>query len=106
MSYEKIKPVEYTEAELRELWRCEYCRKVIHTHDGIRVRFYEDQFDHAFYESTNRKKANKDALSYARLEKMLWIKDVLADASARKQNPITPTKECLLSKGIMLWLLG
>lgn len=48
MSYEKIRPVEYTEAELRELWRCEYCRKVIHTHDGIRVRFYEDQFDHAF----------------------------------------------------------
>ena len=113
MSYEKIKPVEYTEAELRELWRCEYCRKVIHTHDGIRVRFYKDQFDHAFYESTNRKKANKDGLSYARLEKMLWIKDVLVDASAKmyvgwdkKTKSYNTNKRVSIVKGDYVVVIG
>lgn len=71
-----------TESELRELWNREYCRQVIYTHDSIRVKFYSDMFDHAFFESTNREKGGKDVLSYVRLEKMLWIKDVLADKTA------------------------
>lgn len=71
-----------TESELRELWNREYCRQVIYTHDSIRVKFYSDMFDHAFFESTNREKGGKDVLSYVRLEKMLWIKDVLMDETA------------------------
>lgn len=71
-----------TESELRELWDREYCRQVIYTHDSIRVKFYSDMFDHAFFESTNREKRGKDVLSYVRLEKMLWIKDVLMDETA------------------------
>lgn len=87
MAYKKIKPSDYTEEELRELWRTEYCRKIIRTHDGLRVRFYDNNFDHAFYESSKRgqsqnSKKKKDMLSYARLEKMLWIKEVLADREA------------------------
>lgn len=82
MEYKKLKPYNMTESELRELWNNEYCRQVIYTHDNIRVKFYSDMFDHAFFESTNREKGGKDILSYVRLEKMLWIKDVLADETA------------------------
>lgn len=82
MEYKKIKPYNMTESELRELWNREYCRQVIYTHDSIRVKFYSDMFDHAFFESTNREKGGKDVLSYVRLEKMLWIKDVLMDETA------------------------
>ena len=82
MEYKKIKPYNMTESDLRELWNREYCRQVIYTHDSIRVKFYSDMFDHAFFESTNREKGGKDVLSYVRLEKMLWIKDVLMDETA------------------------
>jgi hypothetical protein len=82
MEYKRIKPYNMTESELRELWDREYCRQVIYTHDSIRVKFYSDMFDHAFFESTNREKGGKDILSYVRLEKMLWIKDVLMDETA------------------------
>lgn len=71
-----------TEIELRELWDIEYCKQIIYTHDGIRVKFYSDMFDHAFYESSDRKEKDKSILSFIRLEKMLWIKDVLADQTA------------------------
>ena len=39
-------------------------------------------FEHVFYESDNRKAKDKSILSYMRLEKMLWIKDVLMDETA------------------------
>lgn len=39
-------------------------------------------FDHAFYESDNRKARDKSILSLNRLEKMLWIKDTLSDPHA------------------------
>lgn len=89
MSYKKIKPHDFTEDELRAIWQMEYCSCDIFTFDGIKVRFFDDQFDHAFYESSGRnlsvktKQAGyKDCLSYARVEKILWIKDVLADRDA------------------------
>lgn len=56
MEYKRIKPYNMTESELRELWNREYCRQVIYTHDSIKVKFYSDMFDHAFFESTNREK--------------------------------------------------
>jgi hypothetical protein len=46
------------------------------------VRFYEDMFDHAFYESENRKRKDKSILSYNRLEKIYWIKATLQDENA------------------------
>lgn len=82
MAYKKIKPYNMTLDELKNLWEEEYCRKVIYTHDSIRVKFYPDMFEHVFYESNNRKAKDKSILSYMRLEKMLWIKDVLMDETA------------------------
>ena len=76
----------YTEADLRKMWSEEYCRKVIRTHDGFRVHFYDSNFDHAFYESSVRnngnKKKSKDIFSPRRAARMMWIKDVLADPEA------------------------
>ena len=85
--YQKIVVRNFTEEELREIWRDIYCHKVIKTHDGIRVHFYESNFDHAFYESSKRnqsrnKKKSKDILSSERLARILWIKDVLEDPTA------------------------
>lgn len=82
MDYVKLKAHLMTEAELREIWRKEYCVREIVTFDSVKVRFYEDMFDHAFFESANRIKKDKSILSFNRLEKMLWIKDTLKDPDA------------------------
>jgi hypothetical protein len=88
MGYKKLKPqlmdVSTRETELRKIWKDEYCdsSNPIFTHDGIEVSFYEDMFDHCFYESVNFSSADKSILSLNRLEKMLWIKDTLADNTA------------------------
>lgn len=86
MAYKKIKPhlieEESREQEMRKLWKEEYCIAEIETFDGVKVKFYEDMFDHCFYESNNRKKKDKSILSLNRLEKILWIKETLQDADA------------------------
>jgi hypothetical protein len=111
LEYKQIVVRDHTEEELRELWRQEYCRQVIHTHDGVRVKFYDSNFDHAFYESSDRrqsanKKKHKDILSLVRLSRMLWIKDVLADPTAdlrvgynNKKHALNPKKRVAISKG-------
>lgn len=84
MEYKRIKPHSMTEEQLRLLWKEEYCNpdKPIFTLDRIQVRFFEDMFNHAFYESDNRKARDKSILSFNRLEKMLRIKDTLTDPDA------------------------
>lgn len=82
MAYRKIKPQNFTEEELREIWNAEYCNANIITFDGISVQFYASMFDHCFYESDNRKAKDKSILSYNRLEKIYWIKETLQDANA------------------------
>lgn len=89
MKYKKLKVIELTDKELIELWRKEYCSQQIYTFDGMRVKFFPDQFNHVFYESSKRNVTKKDkehgykdCLSYTRLEKMLWIKDALIDEEA------------------------
>ncbi|WP_299430298.1 hypothetical protein [uncultured Maribacter sp.] len=88
MAYKKLKPHKMDEAtreiQLRQIWKEEYCDKTkpISTHDGIVVSFYEDMFDHCFFESFNKKEADKSILSLNRLEKMMWVKDTLEDATA------------------------
>ena len=82
MAYKKIKPHEIGEQYLRSIWRVEYCLKPLITFDGVKVSFYEDMFDHAFYESANRIAKDKSLLSYNRLEKIYWIKEALQDADA------------------------
>jgi hypothetical protein len=80
--YKKIKAHIIPENELRRIWREEYCVKEIITFDNVHVKFYEDMFDHVFYESANRIKKDKSILSYNRLEKIYWIKEVLLDKDA------------------------
>lgn len=84
MPYQKIKSHKMSEAELRQLWALTYCTpsNPILTFDGIRVQFFSDMFNHAFYESSNRKAKDKSILSLNRCEKMFWIKDALADPAA------------------------
>ena len=81
MAYKKIKPP-FDEAQLREIWRTEYCEQIIKTFDDIVVQFYESMFNHCFYESANRFTKDKSILSYNRLEKIHWIKDTLEDPDA------------------------
>lgn len=84
MAYKKIKAHKMTEAELRQLWKDEYCypAEPIMTFDEVIVRFFESKFDHCFYESFNRRERDKSILSLNRLEKMLWIKDTIQDPEA------------------------
>lgn len=56
-----------------------YCNKKIYTFSGILVKFYEDQFEHAFYESANHQKIDKSIFSYERAERIEWIENVLKD---------------------------
>ena len=82
MAYKKLKPhliKEDLEAKMRKLWHEEYCVKPIITFDNVIVHFYDDMFDHCFFESYNRVEKDKSILSLNRLEKMLWIKDTLHD---------------------------
>jgi len=84
MAYKKIKSHKMIEDELRQLWHETYCDKSqpIYTFDNVLVKFYDDMFDHAFFESEDRKKGDKSIFSLNRCEKMLWIKDALQDPDA------------------------
>ena len=72
--YKKIKPHKLTEERLREIWYETYCANGINisSFDSIRVQFYENDFDHCFYESAHRRQRDKSILSLNRLEKILW----------------------------------
>ena len=82
MAYKKIKPQLLSEVDLRKIWRDEYCEQDIFTFDKVQVKFYEDMFDHAFFESANRVEKDKSILSLNRLEKIHWIKETLHDKDA------------------------
>lgn len=84
MAYLRISSQHMSETELRALWASVYCdpSKPIFTFNSIRVRFHVEMFDHAFYESYNRRERDKSILSLNRCQKMLWIKDTLEDPSA------------------------
>lgn len=79
MAYQKIKSYLMTEYELRQLWSDTYCKAPILTFDEIMVKFYDDMFDHVFFESQNHKSSDKSIFSLNRCQKMLWIKDTLKD---------------------------
>ncbi|MFB2924267.1 hypothetical protein [Aerosakkonema funiforme] len=50
------------------------------THDGQDVFFWEDRFDHAFYTSSDKRRDTdqKDKLVVERIERICWIKEVIA----------------------------
>lgn len=84
MEYRRIKSQSLSEIELRELWRTAYClpENPIYTFDKVLVKFYEDMFDHAFFESDNWQQKDKSILSLNRCSKMFWIKATLQDPDA------------------------
>jgi len=82
MKYAKIKSYEMSEDQLRKLWLNTYCLAPLTTWDGLVVSFTQDMFDHAFFESIDRREKDKSILSFNRCEKMLWIKDTLEDSEA------------------------
>lgn len=65
--YKLIVARDHTEQYFRDMWSAAYCKQEIYTFDGIRVYFYDDNFDHAFYESTDRRQGinkSKRKMSY------------------------------------------
>jgi hypothetical protein len=72
------------EAAYRTLYIQIYCNNTspIITFDGIQVRFFPDGFDHAFFESTDRKNPSKNLFSKDRSERITWIKETLEDSTA------------------------
>jgi hypothetical protein len=71
-----------SEADYRTHFHVHLCGGKVETHDGIRVYFQRDKFDHAFFESSNRD-GSKDVFSRARAERMDWIIAALADPRAK-----------------------
>jgi len=53
-----------------------YCKKPIITFDGIPIYFKKERFEHAFYESSDRR-GSKDIFSPNRARRLLWIKYIL-----------------------------
>lgn len=81
------------EAAYRQHFVRTYCRAVIETHDGIRVYFRQDQFGHAFYESTGRDGV-KDAFSLVRAQRMNWIEATLTNPAAARYQGWNAKKRC------------
>lgn len=65
------------EREYKQHFIEKYCKREIYTFSKIRVKFYEDQFEHSFYESADRKKRDKSIFSFERARRMDWIEEVL-----------------------------
>ena len=74
-----------TPDEYKKYYVEKYCKKGIQTFDGIEVKFYEDQFEHAFYESSNKLKRNKDVFSENRALRIDWIEYVLKNPKDKKR---------------------
>lgn len=69
------------EMKYQEYYEEEYCKCPILTHEGIPIYFSKYKFDHAFYESSDRRGAN-DVFSNVRAQRMGWIKEILQSPTA------------------------
>ena len=98
-----------TADDCRAHFEAAYCQGAIVTFDGIEVRFRKSDFDHCFYESSNRD-GTKDSFSQLRSERVDWIKAALEDDTAdlyqgwdkkrRKYNP--KRRVCLVSQNYVV----
>ncbi len=70
-----------TENEYRFLFETTYCKNILCTFDGIRVRFRKHLFNHCFYESS-RHNDIKDCFSRPRAERIEWIRIALQDSNS------------------------
>lgn len=65
------------EKEYKKYFINNFCNKEIFTYDNLKVKFYEDQFEHCFFESKDYQKRDKSIFSIERSERMNWIKETL-----------------------------
>ena len=82
-----------------------YCRGPTATFDGVAVRFRKGNFEHDFFESSNRDDV-KDLFSWRRAERIDWIKAALQDASCelyqgwdRKKRRYDPARRVAIVMG-------
>lgn len=68
--------------EYKKYYVEKYCKKDLVTFEGIKVKFYEDRFAHAFYESSDKSKGNKDIFSIERAKRIDWIEYALKNPKA------------------------
>lgn len=80
MSYPPL-VIYHSENEYKIHYINKYCTNPIETFDNFIVHFYEDKFEHAFYESSDYR-GNKDIFSSNRAERIDWIETVLKDPNA------------------------
>lgn len=86
--------------EYKQMFISEYCNnQSITTFDNIKVKFYPEDFDHAFYTSSDWIVKDKSVFSTSRAEKILWIKEALNDGNAilkqgwdNKRKQVDPTR--------------
>jgi hypothetical protein len=71
-------PVDY----YKNIYENHYCKQPVLTFDNISVFFKSESFEHAFYESANRKAKDKTIFSYPRANRIYWIKWVLQNPNA------------------------
>ena len=71
------------EAAYRMRFEALYCRGTIATFDVIQVRFRKTDFDHCFFESSQRNRV-KDTFSDLRAKRLEWIQVALQDVSAQR----------------------
>ena len=83
------------EAAYRAHYEANLCRGGIVTHDGIPLFFRKTEFDHAFYESSDRRGAN-DVFSLERATRMDWIVPALLDPQAQRFQGWDSKRRCLV----------
>ncbi|MCF6309618.1 MAG: hypothetical protein L3J19_03955 [Sulfurimonas sp.] len=66
----------------KKIYKKYYCKNLITTFDNISVKFYVSNFEHAFFESKNRKAKDKSKFSYNRANRIYWIKWILQNKNA------------------------
>ncbi|MCD6100299.1 hypothetical protein DRQ11_00240 [candidate division KSB1 bacterium] len=81
-----------TEAEYRTYFINKYVGQAnsVITFDGITVRFFRENFNHAFFTSSSRKFPRKDQFDRSRAERIDWIKHVLEDPAMEVYRRVMP----------------
>jgi len=75
--------IDEDESFYRKIFLDFYCKKPVKTFDNILVYFKEYNFDHAFFESKNRREKDKSIFSQKRAKRIYWIKWVLENPNAQ-----------------------
>ena len=63
-------------------FKSKYCNSVIKTHDGYRVIFTENKFNHIFYKRKKRFMHKKTIFSFDKAMRIDWIETALLDKNA------------------------